>query len=76
MNLASASNGSSTVPRVGLAGCGRWGRHILRDLRSLGCEHAQGYFFARPMREADFRALISPASPPAAGKSRRASRYQ
>jgi len=45
-------------------------------LRSLGCEHAQGYFFARPMREADFRALISPASPPAAGKSRRASRYQ
>lgn len=38
MNLASASNGSSTVPRVGLAGCGRWGRHILRDLRSLGCE--------------------------------------
>lgn len=26
--------------RVGLAGCGRWGRHILRDLRSLGCEVA------------------------------------
>ncbi len=24
--------------RVGLVGCGRWGRHILRDLRSLGCE--------------------------------------
>lgn len=24
--------------RVGLAGCGRWGRHILRDLLSLGCE--------------------------------------
>ena len=23
---------------VGLVGCGRWGRHILRDLRSLGCE--------------------------------------
>ena len=23
--------------RVGLAGCGRWGRHILRDLKSLGC---------------------------------------
>jgi predicted dehydrogenase len=24
--------------RVGLIGCGRWGRHILADLRSLGCE--------------------------------------
>lgn len=24
--------------RVGLVGCGRWGRHILRDLLSLGCE--------------------------------------
>lgn len=24
--------------RVGLLGCGRWGRHILRDLLSLGCE--------------------------------------
>ncbi len=23
--------------RVGLVGCGRWGRHILRDLLSLGC---------------------------------------
>ena len=23
---------------VGLVGCGKWGRHILRDLRSLGCE--------------------------------------
>jgi predicted dehydrogenase len=23
--------------RVGLAGCGRWGRHILRDLKTLGC---------------------------------------
>jgi predicted dehydrogenase len=23
---------------VGLIGCGRWGRHILRDLRSLDCE--------------------------------------
>jgi predicted dehydrogenase len=26
------------VPRVALVGCGRWGRHILRDLLSLGCE--------------------------------------
>jgi predicted dehydrogenase len=25
-------------PVVGLVGCGRWGRHILRDLRSLGCD--------------------------------------
>jgi predicted dehydrogenase len=25
---------------VGLVGCGRWGRHILRDLVSLGCEVA------------------------------------
>ena len=25
---------------VGLIGCGRWGRHILRDLRSLGCDVA------------------------------------
>jgi predicted dehydrogenase len=23
--------------RVGLVGCGRWGRHILRDLKTLGC---------------------------------------
>jgi predicted dehydrogenase len=23
---------------VGLVGCGRWGQHILRDLRELGCE--------------------------------------
>src|SRR5690606_22484424 len=23
---------------VGLIGCGNWGRHILRDLRSLGCD--------------------------------------
>ena len=22
---------------VGLVGCGRWGRHVLRDLRTLGC---------------------------------------
>jgi predicted dehydrogenase len=25
-------------PRVALAGCGRWGRHILRDLRTVGCD--------------------------------------
>jgi len=36
--VSSVSNGGSARPRVGLIGCGRWGRHILRDLRSLGCE--------------------------------------
>ena len=25
-------------PRVALVGCGRWGRHVLRDLVALGCE--------------------------------------
>jgi len=29
---------NETVLRVALIGCGRWGRHILRDLNSLGCE--------------------------------------
>lgn len=38
MSNQSASNGSTGGPRVALAGCGRWGRHILRDLRTLGCE--------------------------------------
>jgi len=28
----------SAGPRIGLVGCGDWGRHILRDLRSLGSE--------------------------------------
>ena len=26
------------MTRIGLVGCGRWGAHILRDLRALGCE--------------------------------------
>src|SRR5579872_6377182 len=26
------------MPRIALAGCGRWGRSILRDLLSLGCD--------------------------------------
>jgi predicted dehydrogenase len=26
--------------RIGLVGCGRWGKHILRDLCALGCEVA------------------------------------
>lgn len=30
-------NGTDAQLKVGLAGCGRWGRHILRDLVSLGC---------------------------------------
>jgi predicted dehydrogenase len=25
-------------PRIALIGCGLWGRHVLRDLRELGCE--------------------------------------
>ena len=33
-----ATRGTDTQPRVGLAGCGRWGRHILRDLVALGCD--------------------------------------
>jgi predicted dehydrogenase len=32
------SAGNADAPRVALLGCGRWGRHILRDLLSLGCE--------------------------------------
>lgn len=27
-----------TAKRIGLVGCGPWGRHILRDLTALGCE--------------------------------------
>ena len=30
--------GTGDRPRVALVGCGRWGRHILRDLIALGCE--------------------------------------
>lgn len=26
------------APRIALIGCGRWGQHILRDLKLLGCE--------------------------------------
>ncbi|WP_163999252.1 Gfo/Idh/MocA family protein [Pyxidicoccus caerfyrddinensis] len=28
----------TTAPRLGLVGCGRWGRNILRDLLQLGCQ--------------------------------------
>jgi predicted dehydrogenase len=38
MNVNSSASGELAAPRVALAGCGRWGRHILRDLLSLGCE--------------------------------------
>ena len=31
-------DGGDAGLRVGLAGCGRWGRHILRDLQTLGCD--------------------------------------
>jgi EAL domain-containing protein (putative c-di-GMP-specific phosphodiesterase class I) len=44
-------------------------------LRSLGCEQAQGYYFARPMPEADLRALISASIETRAGGPRFASRY-
>ena len=27
-----------TSPRIGLIGCGNWGRHVLRDLLTCGCE--------------------------------------
>lgn len=37
MNVDFASTGSAN-PRIGLAGCGRWGKLILRDLLSLGCD--------------------------------------
>lgn len=33
-----AVNGAGARPRVGLVGCGRWGRHILRDLITLDCD--------------------------------------
>jgi diguanylate cyclase (GGDEF)-like protein len=43
-------------------------------LRSLGCEQAQGYFFARPMPEADLRALLSSYAKPPPRKVRAVSR--
>lgn len=33
-----AQRGAIERPVIGLAGIGNWGRHILRDLKSLGCE--------------------------------------
>jgi len=35
---ASAIAGAGRGLRIGLVGCGLWGRHILRDLRALGAE--------------------------------------
>jgi predicted dehydrogenase len=32
------TDNGTAPPRVALAGCGRWGRHILRDLVALGCD--------------------------------------
>jgi diguanylate cyclase (GGDEF)-like protein/PAS domain S-box-containing protein len=43
-------------------------------LRSLGCEQAQGYFFARPVPEADLRALLSSYTKPPPRKARAVSR--
>ncbi|SDE32735.1 Gfo/Idh/MocA family protein [Kordiimonas lacus] len=34
----SAVHSSGVQVKVGLIGCGRWGRNILRDLLSIGCE--------------------------------------
>jgi predicted dehydrogenase len=34
----SAGVSRSPGPRIALVGCGRWGRHVLRDLVGLGCE--------------------------------------
>lgn len=36
--MSNSSLDGAAGPRVALLGCGRWGRHILRDLLSLGCE--------------------------------------
>lgn len=36
--IASVAKSPSDGPIVGLVGVGRWGRHILRDLVSLGCQ--------------------------------------
>lgn len=33
-----SSEENAAAPRIALVGCGNWGRHILRDLLSLGCE--------------------------------------
>jgi EAL domain-containing protein (putative c-di-GMP-specific phosphodiesterase class I) len=43
-------------------------------LRSLGCEQAQGFLFARPMPAADFTALISSFKQAVTRGRRRASR--
>jgi len=43
--------------RVSLTGCGRWGRHILRDLLALGAE-----VVADPDREACLHAAAAGAS--------------
>jgi diguanylate cyclase (GGDEF)-like protein len=44
-------------------------------LRGLGCEQAQGYFYAKPMPIADLRALISSRKDAAGAKERLAVRY-
>jgi predicted dehydrogenase len=49
--------------RVGLAGCGRWGRHILRDLLSLDCE-----VFAATVTEEGRRRAVEGGAARAVGK--------
>jgi EAL domain-containing protein (putative c-di-GMP-specific phosphodiesterase class I) len=43
-------------------------------LRSLGCEQAQGYYFAKPMPEADLRTLLASHEKHPPRKARAASR--
>jgi predicted dehydrogenase len=49
-------------PRVGLAGCGRWGRLILRDLHTLGCDVpvvARSEASRERAREGDAEAIVA-----------------
>ncbi len=49
-------------PRVALLGCGRWGRHILRDLLSLGCDVpviARSEASRRRAREGNATAIVA-----------------
>ena len=37
MSAGESSGAASAAAGIALVGCGRWGRHILRDLVGLGC---------------------------------------
>jgi predicted dehydrogenase len=59
--MAGQDADSSTAPVIGLVGVGRWGRHILRDLVSLGCEvHAvaRSEFSQANAREFGARSIV------------------